>query len=240
MIPFVEVPASGPCMILVHGLGSDKSEVGHVFEKICNELKKLNISSLRFDLRGHGESDAKIEDRSFEKMVLDTIEIIDYAKDRYKKVGILGFSLGARVMIKALKYRAKKISFAITYSAAIEDGLGAFQKYIEGKSHDSDISLDFSWRDDLILPYTFFEEIANDKPLDTLKELHIPFLFVYADDDEMIDPKASIDAFMALDCIDKELYHTNGGHTLGFLESVSSMNNVTIKTFDFIKKHLNI
>ncbi len=84
-----------PHVIFVHGLGSKRS--GDKAVEIAAGLAERGYSALLFDLRGHGESPGgKVSGGFFER--LDVLGAFDYLRERgvpSKRIGVLGFSMGA-------------------------------------------------------------------------------------------------------------------------------------------------
>lgn len=119
----VSNPNSGdnfPAIILCHGTGSFKDEVGNLFIKLSESLKERGIASIRFDFAGCGESLAKQQDLTFYGEVSDTEKIYSYLLDCHKidskRIGILGSSQGARVMAEFIGKYPEKIKAAVSWS----------------------------------------------------------------------------------------------------------------------------
>ncbi len=91
------------CVIASHGLLSSKESEKYI--ALGERLSQEGIAMLRFDFRGIGESEGRIEDDTISRRILDlgsAIEFIRSHKDLGKKVGLLGSSLGGYVsLIKA-------------------------------------------------------------------------------------------------------------------------------------------
>src|SRR5690554_1481305 len=106
-----------PAVILCHGTASNKDEVGNLFVKLADSLSEKGIASIRFDFAGCGDSHAKQEDLTFFGEVVDTEKVYSYCRQDEKidakKIGILGFSQGARVMAEFLGRYSSKIKVAV-------------------------------------------------------------------------------------------------------------------------------
>lgn len=73
--------ASGPCdgtAVLVHGGGVTRSE-GGFFDRLADGLAETGVSSLRFDLRGHGESGGRQQELTLSSLVNDIRAAVEYA-----------------------------------------------------------------------------------------------------------------------------------------------------------------
>ncbi len=87
-------------IILCHGFNSKKEALKIV--ELEKKLNEKNISTLRCDFFGHGESDGKFEDLTISKAVDDTLKAIEFLKEKgYKKIGLMGDSFGGISSINA-------------------------------------------------------------------------------------------------------------------------------------------
>lgn len=59
------------CVLLVHGINVDKDEYGNFYARLASALADEGFSSLRFDLRGHGESEGDYTDLTILGCVVD-------------------------------------------------------------------------------------------------------------------------------------------------------------------------
>ncbi|GAA2471544.1 alpha/beta hydrolase [Winogradskya humida] len=95
-----EVPTTAPTssVVLVHGGGATREE-GGFFTRLAHGLAKRRVASLRFDLRGHGESAGQQEDLTLSGVVNDihaaVAEVRRLAGD--VPVNILGASFGGGI-----------------------------------------------------------------------------------------------------------------------------------------------
>ena len=97
----LNIPASPtpvPAVLMLHGFGSSRDEVGHLYTRAAEALAARGIASLRIDFRGFGKSDgdtgattinAQLDDARAGLAYLSKVKGIDSSR-----VGILGFSLG--------------------------------------------------------------------------------------------------------------------------------------------------
>src|SRR5512134_3521918 len=61
--------ATGPAVVMLHGFGSSRNEVGDLFTQQAAALAAEGIASLRIDFRGYGESTGDMADTTFEGML---------------------------------------------------------------------------------------------------------------------------------------------------------------------------
>eukprot|EP00201_Polytomella_parva_P016260 CAMPEP_0175054532 /NCGR_PEP_ID=MMETSP0052_2-20121109/9557_1 /TAXON_ID=51329 ORGANISM="Polytomella parva, Strain SAG 63-3" /NCGR_SAMPLE_ID=MMETSP0052_2 /ASSEMBLY_ACC=CAM_ASM_000194 /LENGTH=272 /DNA_ID=CAMNT_0016319237 /DNA_START=108 /DNA_END=926 /DNA_ORIENTATION=+ len=91
-------------VILCHGFASNKN--GCHFERIADELSKKNISSIRFDFSGNGESEGCFQFGNYYKEVQDIRSMVLYVRSLRRKVSALvGHSKGGDdVLLYAAEY----------------------------------------------------------------------------------------------------------------------------------------
>ena len=58
-------------VLLVHGLTGDRNEAGGLYKSLAGRLDAIGAASLRFDVRGHGESGGKYEDVTLSSVIND-------------------------------------------------------------------------------------------------------------------------------------------------------------------------
>jgi dipeptidyl aminopeptidase/acylaminoacyl peptidase len=92
-----------PCVIASHGLLSSKNSEKYI--TLGERLSREGIAMLRFDFRGIGESEGRIEDDTVSRRISDLGSAIDFVKSRPdlgNRIGLLGSSLGGYIsLIKA-------------------------------------------------------------------------------------------------------------------------------------------
>jgi len=92
-----------PCVIASHGLLSSKDSEKYI--TFGERISKQEMAMLRFDFRGIGESEGKIEDDTISRRISDLSAAIDFVRSRPdlgNRIGLLGSSLGGYLsLIKA-------------------------------------------------------------------------------------------------------------------------------------------
>jgi fermentation-respiration switch protein FrsA (DUF1100 family) len=92
-----------PCVIASHGLLSSKDSEKYI--ALGGRLSREWMAMLRFDFRGIGESEGRIEDDTVSRRILDLGSAIGFIRSRRdlgNRIGLLGSSLGGYVsLIKA-------------------------------------------------------------------------------------------------------------------------------------------
>lgn len=89
---------SGQAVVLVHG-GSVTREEGGFFTRLAAGLAKAGVMSLRFDLRGHGESEGRQEDLTIAMILNDIRVAIERVRQEpdVSSVSLLGASFGGGI-----------------------------------------------------------------------------------------------------------------------------------------------
>jgi len=86
-------------VVFFHGFTGNKTEHAGHFRNFSRILFNNNISSVRFDYFGNGESDGEFKDFTFDTLIEDSEQIIEYVRVNYnnKRIVLLGFSMGGAV-----------------------------------------------------------------------------------------------------------------------------------------------
>ncbi len=104
-----EEKVSEKVAVFFHGFTGNKTEHTRLFYQLANRLSKANISSIRFDWFGHGESDCSFADIRVSMLVDLYKEVIEDALHRYEEVYLIGFSMGGALAMNASDLNIDKI-----------------------------------------------------------------------------------------------------------------------------------
>lgn len=180
-------------IIVVHGFTSHMNSKSYT--KIIDDLNKNHISSFRFDLYAHGESEGQFEKLTTSEAVDDVLNAINYLKRLgYLKIGLLGGSFGGISSIIAAS-KSKDIILLALKSPVVNFK----EKYemIDGQSMLED------WKKKGLrhiikgnkvfkLNYTFFEDSLKNDGYKAATHIIIPTFIVHGDQDESVPLKQSI------------------------------------------------
>ena len=182
-----------PAVILCHGTGSHKDEVGDLFRRLADKLARCGIASVRFDFAGCGDSRAAGQQLTFLGEVQEVLTIYQalcqHPSMDPDRIGILGFSQGARVMAEFLK-TSSPIATAVSWSGACHDGPGVFSGwyplYYEEAVQKGFARIPMGWRDDLLVCRAWFDEIRDTRPMDGFSAYSGPVLAIAGTADNIV------------------------------------------------------
>jgi pimeloyl-ACP methyl ester carboxylesterase len=100
----------GETLVFIHGL----SDSLLYWQPLINNLKS-HYQILRYDLRGHGLSEAGDEKVSMDIYVEDLLSLLDELE--LKKVNIVGFSLGGAIALNFISKYPERVSSLVLMSS---------------------------------------------------------------------------------------------------------------------------
>ena len=69
--------------LLLHGITTQKNEYGETFKSLAESLADEGCASVRFDFRGHGESDVELEDFAPRTQLIDVLAVADWLEKEH-------------------------------------------------------------------------------------------------------------------------------------------------------------
>ncbi len=227
------------CVLIFHGFSGCQPGPHFMFRDLSRLLEKESISSLRFDFLGSGESDGDFDDMTFSDEVREAELILTLAKELgYKKIGVVGLSMGGGVAAMLAGRRPKDIDALCLWSAA-----GDLPRlFEEGATEDMKKSIEKLGITDvggLLLSKAFIDEMRSGEVniYGTVSNYEGPVLIVHGD----ADPTVPIEhAYKYKEIFgDKgELFVVKGADHV-YSNKVWT-NNVLEKTVSFLKLHLRV
>lgn len=169
-------------VVIAHGFYNSKDSVS--LQSLGNYLlDKYDV--FIFDFRGHGESSGTFNWTAKEDE--DLKAVLGYLRDKYEKIGLIAFSLGASISINVL---AKE---PLANSLICVSGCSDFDK-IDYKLWELD------WENDIVytlltkegrkgkgvIPGPFW--LDKKKPIESVKKITIPIFYIHGDKDWVIKP----------------------------------------------------
>jgi dienelactone hydrolase len=215
MIPgILALPKAGgaarsyPAVLMLHGFASHKDEVGDMYLREARALADQGIASLRIDFAGTGDSQQPYTDNTWTGMVADAVSAYDWLTAHPRivddSVGVLGFSMGAKVGLGLLAERPDAAAFA-SWSGALEDGIppGFIDLYPIAQA-DGSVVLDLGFAV-VELSLAWFDTMIASTPLTDASGYAGPLLAVAGSEDTTVDPSVSVNFLATLDSSDETL-----------------------------------
>ncbi|MFJ8252970.1 alpha/beta hydrolase [Streptomyces sp. NPDC094466] len=193
----------GQAVLLVHGGGVTREE-GGFFGRLAGGLAEAGIASLRFDLRGHGESEGRQEELTLSMILNDIRVMLAHLREATgaTEITLLGASFGGGLCA----YYAAKRPDAVDRLVLFNPQLNYKQRTIDSRSY---------WTDDVIneeaaaeldgrgaLQFTptlrhgrpMLNEVFWLEPHEALGEVRAPTLIVHGTADTLVPFESSQDA----------------------------------------------
>ena len=187
-IAYKTVKGRGLGIIFIHGLNSDMNgEKALTVEKYARK-QKLNF--VRFDFRGHGNSDGKFEDFTISDWKKDLVNVIDNLT-RGPQI-LIGSSLGGWLMMLAARVRPSRVKGMIGLAAAPDFGDNLYnnltiknKREINNKGIIKYSSFGFSY----FIRKNFFIDARKNKVLNKLYRYNKPLILIHGLNDNVVSSK---------------------------------------------------
>ena len=179
-----------PAVLMFHGLGSSRDEVGLIFADSADALARHGIASLRIDFRGFGKSDgdtgAFTLDRQNEDSDIALKALMATAGIDATRIGVMGFSFGAGAAIELAGAKRDDIKSVVVwapignYRDDMLESMG--QRAFDLAAQDGIVGLDLGWRT-MALKNAFFESLGKHDLNAALAGYQGPFMAINGSDD---------------------------------------------------------
>ena len=184
-------------VVFVHGLTGDRDEVGGLLNHAAKEISNLNVNTVRFEFRGHGENQAPSKDMTVEGEFLDISAILEFLRERSSLPFILvGTSMGAVASLLSLSRLQNYIYLGVAFwnpvlhpretfvSPGTDWSLETFKPFTESPYTEQVFLGDFAfgrgcWKD-------FESESLSEEIWDTANGVDIPILLLHGDADQIV------------------------------------------------------
>ena len=187
-IAYKTVKGRGLGIIFIHGLNSDMNgEKALTVEKYA---RKHKMNFVRFDCRGHGNSDGKFEDFTISDWKKDLVNVIDNLT-RGPQI-LIGSSLGGWLMMLAARVRPSRVKGMIGLAAAPDFGDNLYnnltiknKREIKNKGIIKYSSFGFSY----FIRKKFFIDARKNKVLNKLYRYNKPLILIHGLNDNVVSSK---------------------------------------------------
>ncbi|MBM3244333.1 MAG: alpha/beta hydrolase [Candidatus Omnitrophica bacterium] len=162
-------------VVIAHGFFNSKDAV------LIRKLKDYLIDSYDifiFDLRGHGKSTGLFTWTSKEHIDLETV--MDYVKQKYDKIGIIGFSYGAAISIQYISEH-DSIASLVAISAPYDSMKIDYHFWNLDIENDILFNLGEGGRNKGIRPGPFW--LKKKRPVDLVGTLKCPVFYIHGEKD---------------------------------------------------------
>jgi pimeloyl-ACP methyl ester carboxylesterase len=155
-----------PVVLMLHGFGSYKDEVGNMYKRLAAALEAKGVASLRIDFSGFGKSDGDTGATTISGQVKDAeaayawlvgSKAVDTAR-----IGVIGFSLGGGIATVITAQHPDWFKSRVTWSS-VGDFTKDFKEELGEEAFATAYSkgvvgLDLGWRT-IVLKKDFFESL---------------------------------------------------------------------------------
>jgi alpha-beta hydrolase superfamily lysophospholipase len=199
-------------IVIAHGFTSGKNEVQQV--RLAEEFAGGDWDVISFDFRGHGESGGTCTFGQEETR--DLKAVLDYANEKYEKVGLIGFSMGAATsIIEVSEHKNADAVIAVSPYADLkpDSKIGGNSKLVQ--------SLFGRLLIRLMTGVRVAAESAGKRmmPIGSVQDLSpIPLLLIHGDKDPIVHIKHSERLFEKAGQPKKLLILRGGKHAEEFME----------------------
>ena len=187
-IAYKTVKGRGLGIIFIHGLNSDMN--GKKALTVEKYARKHKMNFVRFDCRGHGNSDGKFEDFTISDWKKDLLNVIDNLT-RGPQI-LIGSSMGGWLMMLAARLRPSKIKGMIGLAAAPDFGDNLYnnltiknKREIKNKGIIKYSSFGFSY----FIRKNFFIDARKNKVLNKPYRYNKPLILIHGLKDNVVSSK---------------------------------------------------
>lgn len=198
---FVQPASSSPypTVLMLHGFGSSRDEVGNMFIDAAHALASEGIASLRIDFRGGGDSEGSFEDTTVDGQLEDTKRALKWLQENNavdpSRIGLLGFSLGAAIAVLTAHQHNFEVHSMVLWSPMgdlSDDFLASLgQDTFDTANRAGRVKKDLGWRT-VTLKRAFFDSLDNHDIKRALSSYNGPFLAIAGREDPLSQHAGSL------------------------------------------------
>ncbi|WP_156299454.1 alpha/beta hydrolase [Streptobacillus canis] len=216
---------NAPLVVMLHGTASNKDEVNGTYIKMANSLAENNISSIRFDFNGTGDSKVNYLHYTLTSATNDVEKVINYSRILTSgKIGLLGWSQGGTIAL--LSGDNKNIDSIATWAGALNMFTKQRMKEYEASKEMGYFENTFPWRGPLKFSHQWYSEVKDLDILSEIKEIKVPIYAVAGLEDDVVNPNEA------------DLIVKTASNKLSRVEKIEKADHI-FYTFDPIKSKID-
>ncbi len=192
-VPDKKIDKQIPAVIMLHGTGTQKDEVGNLYKSLSEKLEVLGIASIRLDFAGSGDSKASDLEYSLSSAVLDGKTAFNYLQANSQidksRIGVVGFSQGALIS-QLLVIEEPNIKSLAVWSPAVGNGItpmkAFFEQYYDEAKQNGYALIKYDWRSPFKVNLTWFEQLKAQQSLTLMKQFTGSLLAISGTNDTVL------------------------------------------------------
>ncbi|WP_318462528.1 alpha/beta hydrolase family protein [Photobacterium leiognathi] len=192
-VPDKKIDKQIPAVIMLHGTGTQKDEVGNLYKSLSEKLEALGIASIRLDFAGSGDSKASDLEYSLSSAVLDGKTAFNYLQANSQidksRIGVVGFSQGALIS-QLLVIEEPNIKSLAVWSPAVGNGITPmktfFEQYYDEAKQNGYALIKYDWRSPFKVNLTWFEQLKAQQSLTLMKQFTGSLLAISGTNDTVL------------------------------------------------------
>lgn len=194
-VPVVKADERFPAVVMCHGGGSNRHEVGNAYDVAARMMAEAGIATIRFDFIGNGDSQedhvkynknvAVSEAMACQKYIA-ALDAVDESR-----IGIMGWSMGGGITLLTAA-RNDVFKSVVTWAGAAVGGPPVSEENYALAQQQGYFVREFDWRESMNIS---LESIEIDKTTDVMAEISnikVPILATVGMDDVVVKPEVAI------------------------------------------------
>jgi pimeloyl-ACP methyl ester carboxylesterase len=187
-----------PGVVLLHGTGSNKNEVGNLYASLAERLAAQGIATLRIDFAGTGDSPVDYREYTLEsarrdaQLAFDTLAKLPGVDPQ--RLGVVGFSQGG-LIAQLLAAHEPRLRTMVTWSTITGDGVGDLAPFFAEHQAEAQKNgyarIEFPWRTPLNFSADWFTQVAHNTALSDMAHYQGRLLAIAGTDDTVASPSNS-------------------------------------------------
>lgn len=168
-------------VLMLHGFTGNKTETGGVFKTFSRILATQNISSLRLDYMGNGESDGEFSSFDWDTLTSDVEVMFSYLTKTlsFKRVIILGFSMGGALAVEFAKQAREELLGLLLWSPAVNIK-EIVNRITSSNAYTKNGTIDYlGWE----ISKNLYPSLANYNYLHRVEEIKVPTFVIHGTKD---------------------------------------------------------